>query len=113
MNKTKITLIVTLILAVVAGFVIFNKSNSTLDKGLQGFSVSDTASISKIFLSDKADNSILLERQKSGKWLLNNDFNAHPDNVNTFLLTVANLRCANRLPKLHTTTFLPYLRHDQ
>ena len=91
MNKTKITLLVALILAIVAGFVIFNKSNSTLDKGLRGFSVSDTASITKIFLSDKADNSILLERQESGKWLMNNDFNAHPENVTTFLLTVANL----------------------
>lgn len=91
MNKTKITLLVVLILAIVAGFIIFNKSNSTLDKGLRGFSVSDTASITKIFLSDKADNSILLERQESGKWLLNNDFNAHPENVTTFLLTVANL----------------------
>ena len=91
MNKTKITLLVALILAVVAGFVICNKSNTTLDKGLRGFSVSDTASITKIFLSDKADNSILLDRQKSGKWLLNNDFNAHTENVNTFLLTVSNL----------------------
>ena len=109
MNKTKITLLVALILAVVAGFLIFNKSNTTLDKGLHGFSVSDTASITKIFLSDKADHSILLERQESGKWLLNKDFNAHPENINTFLLTVANLAVREPVAKAAHNNILTLL----
>ena len=109
MNKTKITLLVALLLAIVAGFVIFNKSNSTLEKGLRGFSVSDTASITKIFLSDKADHSILLERQKSGKWLLNKDFNAHSDNINTFLLTVANLAVREPVAKAAHNNILTLL----
>ena len=109
MNKTKITPLVVLILAIVAGFVIFSKSNSTLDKGLRGFSVPDTASITKIYLSDKADNSILLERQESGRWLMNNDFTAHPENVNTFLLTVANLAVREPVAKAAHNNILTLL----
>ena len=109
MNKTKITLLIVLVLAVVAGFLLFNKSNSTLDKGLRGFAVADTASITKIFLSDKADNSILLEREKSGKWLMNNDFNAHPENINTFLLTVANLAVREPVAKAAHNNILTLL----
>jgi hypothetical protein len=77
-------------LAIVAGFLVFNKSNSTLDKSLYDFATADTASITRIFMSDKSDRSILLERKKDG-WILNKDFKAHPENINTFLLTVANL----------------------
>lgn len=109
MNKSKITLLIVLVLAVITGFLFFNKSNSTLDKGLRGFAVSDTASITKIFLSDKADNSIVLEREKSGKWLMNNDFNAHPETINTFLLTVANLAVREPVAKAAHNNILTLL----
>lgn len=91
MNKNKLTLIIVLILAVVAGYFMLNRSESTLDKEMRDFSVKDTAAITRIFMSDKSNRSVLLERQSSGIWLLNKDFKAHPENINTFLLTVSNL----------------------
>ncbi|MBW6490764.1 MAG: DUF4340 domain-containing protein [Lentimicrobium sp.] len=91
MNKTKITLIAALILAVIAGYFLVTKSDTTLDKSLRDFSVKDTASITRIFMSDKSDRSILLERESTGVWSMNKDFRAHPENINTFLLTVSNL----------------------
>lgn len=91
MNKTKITLIIAVILAIVASLIVFNKSNTTLGKDLRDFSISDTAAITKIFMSDKSDRTMLLERKSNGTWMMNQKHNAHPENINTFLLTVSNL----------------------
>jgi hypothetical protein len=109
MNKTRITLLIALLLAIVAGFLILNKSNSTLDKSLYDFAVTDTASITRIFMSDKSDRSILLGRQENGEWLLNNEFKAHPENINTFLLTVANLAVREPVAKAAHNNILTLL----
>lgn len=91
MRKNRIILLVTLLLAITAGFLILNKSNSTLHKGISDFAVSDTAAVSRIFLSDKTDRKILLERKPDKSWLLNGQYDAHVENINTFLMTISKL----------------------
>jgi hypothetical protein len=82
MKKNRNILIVAIVLALAALFLIFNRSNKTLDEQISEFAVSDTASVSKIFLADKSDNKILLERQANGSWLLNGKYEAHVENLN-------------------------------
>jgi hypothetical protein len=91
MNKNRLIIIVVLILAVIAGLSLLNRSKTTLSKELSNFAVTDTASITRIFMADKSDRTILLERQENGTWLMDGKYKAHPENINTFLLTVANL----------------------
>ncbi len=92
MKKNRNILIVAIVLALAALFLIFNRSNKTLDEQISEFAVSDTASVSKIFLADKSDNKILLERQANGSWLLNGKYEAHVENLNTFLQTISSLQ---------------------
>jgi hypothetical protein len=91
MRKNRLTLIITLILALLAAYLIMNRSKSTLHEGIRDFAVADTAAITKVFLSDKSDRSILLTRQADGTWQLNERYAAHPENINTFLLTLSNI----------------------
>jgi hypothetical protein len=91
MRKNRLTLIIVLLLAIVAAFLILNRSKTTLHSGIRDFAVADTAAITKIFMADKSDRTILLERGDDGTWLMSGKFRAHPENINTFLLTLANV----------------------
>lgn len=91
MRKNRLTLIIVIVLALLAGYLLMNRSSTTLNAGMRDFAVKDTASITKIFMADKADNSILLTRENDGSWTLNHGYKAHPENINTFLLTLANV----------------------
>lgn len=99
MRKNSIILLVTLLLAVIAGFLILNKSKSTLTKEISDFAVSDTASVTRIFMSDKSDRKILLERKPDGSWSLNGKYEAHTENLNTFLMTISKLEVREPVAK--------------
>lgn len=91
MRKNQIFLIVTLLLAIVAAFLLYNRSDTTLKAEISDFSITDTASVSRIFMADKSDNKVLLERRPDGTWSLNGKWDAHVENMNTFLNTISNL----------------------
>ena len=62
--KKYIIFIALIITAIVAIYMATNKDKSTIKQELRDFTVQDTSAIDKIFLVDKASNSILLERLK-------------------------------------------------
>lgn len=62
-------------------------------KVLRDFAVRDTASIDKIFLADKQNNTILLER-KSSFWTVNKDYIARRDFVDLLLETMLKIEVA-------------------
>ncbi len=66
---------------------------------LKNFAVSDTASIVKIFLADKANNTLLLERQEKGPWLVNSTFRARKEMIDLLLGTMKNLYARAPVPK--------------
>jgi len=90
-KKRIIQLSIVVILAVLATYLTINNHNGTIKKELRDFAVEDTASVDKIFLVDKQNNSILLER-KDGYWALNNDYIARQDLVNILLKTLHRIR---------------------
>ena len=91
MRKNRIFLTITLLLAIVAAFLLYNRSNTTLKAEISDFSITDTASVSRIFMADKSNNKVLLERRPDGTWSLNGKWDAHVENMNTFLNTISNL----------------------
>lgn len=116
MKKNKI-LIIVLALCVISGIIlafmqfnifekdsegklkfVFEKKHSSL-KALRDFAVEDTASISKIFLVDKANNEILLERISSDEWKLNSNYYARYDLMNVLLGTLKRLEVARPVLK--------------
>ncbi|HSH66537.1 MAG TPA: DUF4340 domain-containing protein [Bacteroidia bacterium] len=87
-KKNRIPLIIVILLGSISFWLIINNKKGTIKETLRDFAVEDTASITKIFLADKNNKSITLERQPSGIWMLNGKFIARKDAVQTLLYTI-------------------------
>lgn len=98
MKKTNILLFISLIVLVAIVLVIFLRQNSNPQKVLRDFAVQDTASIDKIFLADKSNKTILLER-KANSWTVNGKFKARSDLVNLLLETISKLEVNSPVPE--------------
>ena len=91
MRKNKPVFIIVIILLIIATLLIIKQTTSTLRSEQSDFAIEDTASVTKIFMSDKKDNTILLNRLNNGKWNLNNKYEANTEGVNMLLKTFYNL----------------------
>ncbi|MFW5767664.1 MAG: DUF4340 domain-containing protein, partial [Bacteroidota bacterium] len=114
MKKTNIiilsSLLVLIVLALILFFTRYNvikteddglkiKQKSTTLEVLRDFAVKDTASVDKIFLVDKDNNSILLERQAKDEWRVNDKYYAREDFINLLLKTIHRIEISNPVPK--------------
>ena len=91
-TKNTLSILVMCILSFTAVFLVTKYQNSTLKEELSDFAVEDTASIDKIFLSDKDGYKLLLERKSVETWMVNNSFEARPDAIKTLLETIKQIR---------------------
>ncbi len=91
MKKNIIIITVLVILLVVSAVLFLNRDSGTFKKKDKDFAVQDTASITKIFLADKKNRTVLLERMQDGTWQLNNSFLARKSGVDLMLETMKNL----------------------
>jgi hypothetical protein len=99
MNRNKALLIITIVLALLAAILIYSRSNTTLRPEISEFSVKDTASVTKIFMADKSNQKVLLERTSQGSWKLNGKYNALQENIQTFLTTISNMEVREPVAK--------------
>lgn len=88
-----------LILALIALIEITNSSNSTLNPGEKNFAVLDTASITRVFLADKNNNRVLLEKTDSNGWKLNKKYFAQQEMVDELMYTIMYVTVRNPVPK--------------
>ena len=98
-KKLTFTIIITLLLIVIALILVFNNRNTTLDKDQTNFSIKDTSSVTKIYLTDKRDREILLVKQDNEKWRLNDKYWARQDFVELLLETVYKIRIKQPVAK--------------
>jgi hypothetical protein len=87
MQKNKIAILLLFFLGTAAAWLVINNSTSTINKAFRNFSVSDTASINKIILTNKS-GSIVLERQTKGSWKLNKNHYADNFALKRLLYTI-------------------------
>jgi len=97
MRRNKIILIISIILLVIVAVLLMQNQYSTLKEDESAFSVRDTAGVTKIFIADKNDHSVLLERNKHG-WMLNNTYQANTAQVNFLLSTLKRLHVKAPVP---------------
>lgn len=98
MKKTNlIILIILLVLLGVIG-IINLLDRPPKDRVFRDFSVEDTAAVNKIFLADKQDQTLLLERQ-SDHWTVNGEYTARKDFVNLLLSTFKRMEVSAPVPK--------------
>ena len=89
MKKNRLPIIIFVVLIGAAlYFRFFMHGFSTIGAKDNEFAVKDTASITKIFIAAKNNQTVTLTRQSKGQWLVNGRFTARPDCINTLLYTI-------------------------
>lgn len=110
MKKNNITLyIIFSIVVIVSIFLFFSNQKGTIKKELRDFAYEDTASINKIFLADKNNNTILLERINANTWIVNKKYTARRDAINLLLDCIASVRIKSPVPKASLSTVTKHL----
>ncbi len=98
-KKNILIIIIILILGGIAVYLYFTRGNATFRNKLNDFAIADTASITKIFLADKDNNTVLLKKNGTGDWTLNNTNKARMSGVNMLLETFNKLVTKYPVPK--------------
>lgn len=95
MKKNRNILIVVVLLAVIAVILLLTRSESTFKRAISNFAIDDTAHVTRIFMSDKNNNSVTLDRITPGKWMVDQQFPASKFNVEMLLQTMMDLEVKN------------------
>ncbi|MBL7927180.1 MAG: DUF4340 domain-containing protein [Bacteroidia bacterium] len=109
MKKNKWLLVVFILLAAVAVWLIVNNKKTTINQQNSDFAIEDTAAITKIFLADKNQNEITLTRTKSGQWTVNNKATARPDAITLLLSTIKTVEVRSPVGKASYDRIIKYL----
>lgn len=99
MKKKRLILIIILVLVFAALLITYINPNIFQQKNEKIFAVEDTSLITKIFLTDKQNRSILLTRITPGNWTLNDSLPVRNDGINTILKTIKRLEVKEYVPK--------------
>ncbi|MAE08454.1 MAG: hypothetical protein CL661_06800 [Bacteroidetes bacterium] len=96
--KNKKLIILAIILAPAAIWILMQNDSSTLKESESEFAISDTSAVTKIFIADKQNNSVLLERTANG-WILDGKYSTNPRVVEILLETMRRLKVKSPVPK--------------
>ncbi len=97
MKKNRSLIILLIIIVPVAIWFLRQNNESTLNADESDFSIADTSLVTKIFIADKKDRSVLLERTDKG-WVLDNKFLANAHAVELFLGTISKIEIKAPVP---------------
>lgn len=92
MKKNRLAIILTIVLMIIAGVLVWNNRYlTTLRDDAYDFTVHDTASITRLFFADKSGNEVLLKRTPEG-WTVNDKYDAQQIMIDEVLYTLDKLR---------------------
>lgn len=89
---------IVIVLGVVSLWLLSTHSASTFARHERDFAVKDTASITRIFLADKRQHSVVIARQSAGKWWVNNQYRVSKPIIDMFLHTLAAIEVKEPVP---------------
>lgn len=98
-RKQLIIFFLIIVLIVIALFLVLNRGTGTFKDSDKDFAVKDTASITKVFLADKKNNTVLLERDGDGDWLVNGIYKARKSGIRLLFETFKHLAPKYPVPK--------------
>ena len=108
MNKNiRLLLLLTLVFAAIY-FIVVNKPWSTFKAARKDFSISDTASITKIFIADKRNHKVVLQRNAEGEWMVNNTWPADVQKINLVKATLHDVEVRNPLTEAEYNSMVTY-----
>lgn len=91
MKRNKYIFIVLIVLLAVAGALWVSRSPSTFSRSSGDFRLDDSSTVTRIFMSDKNNNSVTLTRLDSARWLVNDRFPAQKVNIDLLLRTMVDM----------------------
>lgn len=109
MKKNRITFLFALTLLIIALYFIFRNNFSTVRKEDRNFAIADTAAVTRIFLADRNNHTVKLDRKGPGKWVLNDVLKARQQGVILILDCLKKIRVQSRVPKNSFNTILSEL----
>ena len=107
--NNRIIIILIILLSATAAYLYFGENKSTIKEELRDFAVKDTASITKIFLVDKAQKSVTLIRGSDNKWRVNSDYYARRDLIEVLLRTIHLIEVKSPISKASRNTVIKRL----
>lgn len=87
MKKSNLTILIFIALVIVSVIIYFTNKTGTLKKELRDFAIEDTSTVDKIFMVNKANQQVLLEKQ-GDVWIVNGKFQARKDAIMILLKTL-------------------------
>ena len=97
MSKKQLFYLALIMLMAALIWFLSNDKKSTISLE-NNFAISDTASVSKIFISDRNGTTITLNRMKK-KWVINNKYGVRRDAINTILTTINQIKIQRPVSK--------------
>lgn len=99
MKKNRLILLSLLILAAVALVLVLTNTSTTLSSKASAFAVDDTSKVVRVFMSDKNNNTLLLERTAPQQWTVNGKYVASRFNVGMLLQTMTDIEVSQPVAK--------------
>ena len=106
MKKYRNSIIILVVLAIIAAFMLLQNRSGTFRKESNTFAVADTSSITKFFLADKRNNTVKVERTETGNWLLNDKYGVNPAMVEVMLNTFMRIEIKEPVAKATRNTII-------
>ena len=99
MKKNRKIIIVFAILAIFAVFLWLTQSSNTFNRSYSDFKLDDSASVTRIFMGGKNNNSVVLAKLGPGKWLVNDKYPAQRLSIELLLKTMVDIEVSQPVAK--------------
>lgn len=94
MRKLGILIILVLVLTAIFLFNL-KQPKSTLNPIEKDFAIADTALVDKIYIADKGDKQVLLQRKQNNEWIVNDKYKVRKGAIDLLLETIKRIRPKN------------------
>jgi hypothetical protein len=99
MKKNRNFIIVVILLAFIVIILLLTNSKTTFRRAMSDFAVDDTSNITMIFMSDKNNNSLKINRKIPGyDWVVNDKYAGQKFNINMLMETMLNIQVKQPVP---------------
>ena len=106
MKKNRYFILTVIVLAGIALILFLTNSRTTFHRAYSDFAIDDTSNVTRIFMADKNNNSLKLEKKGPGNWIVNDKYPGQKANVDMLLNTMLQLQVKQTVPRTAHNTVI-------
>jgi hypothetical protein len=99
MKKNRNIVIALVLLVLVALFIVLTQSRNTFRQSGSNFKLDDSATVTKIFMGNKNNYSVVLKRVSQGQWMVNDKYPAQKFSIDLLLKTMVDIEVSQPVAK--------------